>query len=175
MRALLTSFALLLSSSAMAMPDLRIDTVDGSYDPILDEVTFQITVKNNGTQASTSAYLDVYTDEDDGDWTDCGQNHYYQAFSGLAIGAVTTLTFTLSGDDAQGPVFFFLDLDQFNAEANENNNEGVTYFLPLGNPHRTTNSFAVDNPACLEAGILADFGVAIGDAPVMFYSKLRIL
>lgn len=175
MRILLTSCALLLSSSAMAMPDLRFDNVDGVFDPILDEVAFSITIKNNGTATSGSAYLDVYTDPDNGGWDDCDGNHYFQAFSGLTTGAITTLTFTLSGDEAQGPVYFFLDLDGFVNEANEDNNEGVTFFLPLGHPHLAKSNIVHDNPECLEDLILGSFGAVIGDAPIMFYSKLRIL
>lgn len=176
MRIALTALLLSASTSAWAaLPDLRFETVEGVHDVINQEIEFKIRVRNNNTVPSNTTFVDVYTDPDDGDWTDCDGEHLWAVLPSLAPGAFTTVTFTLSDEDASGPVYFFVDLNNFNNETNEANNEGVALFLPNGLPRVTTANLSFPNPPCLAAEILADFGIALAPMPVMFYAKLRIM
>ena len=78
-------------------------------------MTFSVTVKNQGTAASGSAYLSLSGN---------GVSTYKQSIGTLAVGGTKQLTFSVPAPDTAQPLTLtaFADCDEVVAESNENNN-----------------------------------------------------
>ena len=90
-------------------------------------MTFTVTVKNQGTAASGSAYLSL---------SGSGISTYKQSIGALAVGGTKQLTFSIPapGSAQTLPLTAFADCDEVVAESNENNNTkslSVSIIKPL--------------------------------------------
>lgn len=170
------ALAALSSNASAAAPDLTFDNISAVYDAVHNEITTTITVKNIGDAWSASFYVDSFSSSN---WATCADLDWTWATrSGLAPGAVGSVTVTLDADlAADQPVYFFVDLDNYSVEANENNNEGMSYYLEADpdEPVVSKGNFWMTNPACLSNFVFNQFGWNPGGAALMFYSKIRIL
>ena len=118
-------------------------------------MTFSVTVKNQGTAASGSAYLSLSGN---------GVSTYRQSIGALAVGGTKQLSFSVPAPDTAQTLMFtaFADCDEVIAESNENNNTkslSVSIIKPLL-PDLTITSFTA-GAASYETGKTMTFSVTV--------------
>ncbi|PRP96234.1 CARDB domain-containing protein [Enhygromyxa salina] len=171
---------LLLPATALAAPDLIVSDIDANYDAATDLITFEITVKNNGTSvAASSFWVDIFGAEK-GNWDECAEVDWDWALvqPGLAPGAEEQVVVEMDRDyTTLGAVYFFVDIDQRVVEASEINNEGQALVLATdpNEPRVAIGNFFKPNPECLQDAVFDALGIVIPDWAQMFFAKLRII